>query len=198
MIIAARTQPAFDLKSHITDTLGVRAALLADLLSTDDVRAQIARKAGLQPGQVAVLTPAMDQPTLQLALPIAATTAAATAVEPYVLVVTNQGSIPILSLKALGPSPLGAAKVANAAADALRGLIATKSSGRPEIIVERLGPAVSRPSSGSKRPMALAVLVVMFGVWCFGLVVVVGCRNRWRHRRAASAAGAAPRYSAST
>ena len=114
----------------------------------------------------------------------------------HVLVVTNQGSIPILTLKALGPDPVGAAKVANAAAAALGGLIATKSSGKPEIVVERLGPAVSRPVvGGSNRPMALAVLIVVFGMWCFGLVVVVGCRNRWRHRRAANAA---PRYSAST
>jgi hypothetical protein len=199
VIIAARTQPAFDLKSHITDTLGVRAALLADLLSTDDVRAKIARSAGLQAGQVAVITPAMAQPTLQLALPIAGTEAAAMVTEPYVLVVTTQGAIPIITLKAAGADPVEAAKVANAATSAIAGLIATKSSGRPEILVERLGPAISRPVvGGSKRPKALAVLLVVFGVWCFGLVVAAGCRNRWRHRRAANAASAAPRYSAST
>jgi hypothetical protein len=196
VLIAARTQPAFDLKSQLTDTLGTRAALLADLLSTDAVRARIARGAGLAPGQVAVITPAMGQPMLEMALAVAATEAAATAVEPYVLTVTTQGQLPIISLTAGGPDAVGAAKVANSATASLGELIASRSAGRPDILVERLGPAMTKTLvDGPKKAVAGVAAIVVFSLWCFVIVVGGGLADRWRHRRSPSPA---PRYSAST
>jgi hypothetical protein len=196
VFIAARTQPAFDLESQLTDTLGTRAALLADLLSTDAGRAKIARAAGLDPGQVGVVTPAMKPPVLALALPVSASEAASTASEPYVLTVNADGTIPIISLGARGPDAIRAGRVVNAAAASIGDLIATRSSGRPDIVVERLGPAVTRTVvNGPRKAIAAAAAVVIFSLWCFALVVVSGLSGRGRRRRAAATA---PQYSPST
>jgi hypothetical protein len=197
VIIAARTQPAFDLESEITDTLGTRAALLADLLSNDDVRARIARGAGLKPDEVAVLTPAWGPPIIDIALPVSATEAASLAHEPYVLSVTSAGNIPIIALRATGPDPVRAAKVANAGIAAIGELIANRSPGRPNIVVERLGPAQARTIvTGPKKAIAIAAAIVLFAVWCTGIVFL-----SWftaRRRRLRRQHGPAPQLSAST
>jgi hypothetical protein len=192
VIIAARTQPAFDLKSQLTDTLGTRAAQLADLLATDTVRARIARIAGLAPGQVAVNTPAMGPPELPIALAVSATEAAALAPEPYLVTVTTGGQIPIITLKAGGPDAVRAARVADAAATSIGDLIAGKSAGRPDIIVERLGPAVTRTVVTSpSKAVGLVAAIGIFTLWCATIVVVSGLGRR---RRSPSSA---PVYSAS-
>ncbi len=189
VIIAARTQPAFDLDSHITDTLGTRAAILADLLSADDVRARIAHGAGLQPGQVAVLTPVWGPPTIDIALPLAATEAAGLTYEPYVLTVTSEGNIPIITLRATGRDPIRAAKVANAGIAALDELIAARSPGRPNIIVERLGPATARTIvTGPRKAVAIAASMVLLAAWLIGIVFMSWFKARRRRLRRMSAA----------
>jgi hypothetical protein len=193
VIIAARTQPAFDLKSHITDTLGTRAALLADLLSNEDLRARIARGAGLKPDEVAVLTPVWGPPTIDIALPVSATEAASLAYEPYVLRVTSAGKIPIIALRAIGPDPVRAAKVANAGIAAIDELIANRSPGRPNIVVEKLGPALTTTVvTGPRRAVAAGAALVVFGLWCTGIVVLAGLARRRRR-----SPGSAPLYSPS-
>jgi hypothetical protein len=193
VIIAARTQPAFDLKSHITDTLGTRAALLADLLSNEDLRARIARGAGLKPDEVAVLTPVWGAPTIDIALPVSATEAASLAYEPYVLRVTSAGKIPIIALRAIGPDPVRAAKVANAGIAAIDELIANRSPGRPNIVVEKLGPALTTTVvTGPRRAVAAGAALVVFGLWCTGIVVLAGLARRRRR-----SPGSAPLYSPS-
>lgn len=189
VIIAARTQPAFDLDSHITDTLGTRAAILADLLSAEDVRARIARGAGLQPKQVAVLTPVWGPPTIDVALPLAATEAAGLTYEPYVLTVTSEGNIPIISLRATGRDPIRAAKVATAGIAAIEQLIAARSPGRPNIVVERLGPAMARTIvTGPRKAMAIAASMVFLAAWLIGIVFMSWFMARRRHTRRMSAA----------
>ena len=173
VIIAARTQPAFDLKSHITDTLGLKASLLADFLSADEVRSQIARRAGLEPGEVGVMSPVWSAPKIALPLPVSATEAAGLAREPYLLTVGSTGDIPIITLKATGPDALRAATVVNSGITAIGGLIAARSKGRPEILVERLGPAVAKTTvAGPRKAVALAGAFVVLGMWCAGIVVL--------------------------
>lgn len=195
VIIAARTQPAFDLKSHITDTLGMRAALLADYLSADDVRAQIARRAGLEPNEVGVMSPVWSAPVLPLPLPVSATEAASVAHEPYVLTVTSNGDIPIIMLRATGPDAVRAATVVNSGIAAIGEIIATRSKGRPDILVERLGPALAKTTvTGPRKAIALAGAFVVLGMWCAGIVVLAWFtrRRRVRHRPTSPAAQYSP------
>jgi hypothetical protein len=196
VILAARTQPAFDLESQITDTLGTRAALLSDLLSSDNVRARIARGAGLQPSQLAVLTPVWGPPAIDVALPVSATEAAGLTYEPYVLSVTSEGKIPIISLTTTGPDALRAAKVANAGVAAVTELIASKSFGRPDIVVEPLGPARARTLvTGPKKAIAIGAALVVFAVWCTAIVFLSWFTARRRRQRRMKPA---PQHSPST
>jgi hypothetical protein len=194
VIIAARTQPAFDLESHITDTLGTRAALLADLLSTDAVRKRIAKSAALEPEQIAIITPVMGPATLPVPLAVSATEAAAVATEPYMLTVNSEGQIPIIALRATGPDALRAAKVVNAGIASIRELIASKSAGRPDILVEPLGPAMAKTLvQGPRKAIAGAAAIVVLAMWCTGIVVLEWLARRRRRRPPTHA----PRYSPS-
>ena len=88
---------------------------------------------------------------------MSATEAAGLAYEPYVLTVTSEGNIPIITLRATGRDPMRAAKVANAGIAAIGELIATRSPGRPNILVERLGPATARTIvTGPRKAIAIA------------------------------------------
>ena len=101
------------------------------------------------------MTPVWGPPTIDIALPLSATEAASLAYEPYVLTVTSEGNIPIIALRATGRDPLRAAKVANAGIAAIDDLIAKRSPGRPNIVVERLGPATAwTVSTGPKKAIA--------------------------------------------
>ncbi len=123
-------------------------------------------------------------PTLALALPLSATEAAAVAHEPYVLTVRSSGDIPIISLRATGPDAVRAAKVTNAGIDAIRDVIASRSIGRPDILVEPLGPAMARTTvTGPRKAVALAGAFVLLGMWCAGIVLLEWFIRRWRTRR---------------
>jgi uncharacterized protein involved in exopolysaccharide biosynthesis len=196
VVIAGRTQTAFDIDSEITSTLATRAAILADLLSADDVRARIARGAGLQPDELAVLSPVWGPPTVDIALPTAATEAARLTHEPYVLGVTSAGNVPIISFKATGPDPVRAAKITNAGIAAVGELIAARSRGRSNIVVERLGPALGRTLvTGPKKAIAIVATLVVFAVWCTAIVFLSWFKSRWRRRRLMSPV---PQHSPST
>jgi hypothetical protein len=126
----------------------------------------------------------MGPPPVGIALAVSATEAAALPREPYLLTVTTQGQIPIISLRAAGPDAVRAARVANAGTETIRALIARRSQGRPDIVVERLGPAVARPVvSGPQKAVAAGASLVVFGLWCTGIVIVAGLARRLRDRR---------------
>jgi hypothetical protein len=129
--------------------------------------------AGLKPGEVGVMSPVWSAPKIALPLPVSATEAAGLAREPYLLTVSSTGDIPIITLKATGPDALRAATVVNSGITAIGGLIAARSKGRPEILVERLGPAVARTTvAGPRKAVALAGAFVVLGMWCAGIVVL--------------------------
>jgi hypothetical protein len=184
VLLAARTESTFDLESKVTETLGARAFVLADLLATDVSRAQIARTAGLEPGQVAVMGPSMGPPKLEIPLAVDAAEAAATGSEPYMLNVTATGNDPIVSIRATGPNAAAAARVADAASSGLDELIASKSVGTPDFVVERLGPAVGKTVIvGPQHAVAVMVVLVLLSLWCAAIVVVAGLARRSRGRK---------------
>ena len=194
VIIAARTQPAFDIESQITDTLGTRAALLADYLSADDVRAQIARRARLKPDQVGVMSPVWGAPELALPLPVSATEAAGLAHEPYVLTVSSNGDIPIITLKATGPDAR-----ARGHDRQLRHRLDWRPhrhqvDGPPRHPRRAPGPGGGQKSvTGPRKAIALAGAFVVLGAWCAAIVLLEWFIRRWRPRR--RSAGSAPQYS---
>jgi hypothetical protein len=185
VLLAAAPQRTLLLQAQLTDSLGTRAQLLANLVATDDERTAIARAAGLAPDQVSVRGPSSGPPTLATPLAVEATQAATLSGAPYGLAVTTDPQVPIVSLKATGPDAARAARVVNAATDRLDELIARRSSGAPQIRIERLGPSVRSTIVEYAHPAAgVAVAFVMFGLWCAGIIIVSGL-VRSRHVRRA-------------
>jgi hypothetical protein len=80
-----------------------------------------------------------------------------------------------------------AARVADAAARSIDDLIAGKSTGRPNIIAERLGRAVTRTVVTSpSKAIGLVAALVIFTLWCAVIVVVSGLGRRRRSLRSAA------------
>lgn len=178
------------------DTLMMKAPLLADVLSTGDMRATIARHAGIRAGQLTVMGPAFAAPTIPVPLATRATEVAAVAGTPFALVVRADKTIPVIMMTAAAPTSAGAAKLIDAAGSSLRDFVELPSAGdrkssTTRLVVQQLGPIEVRaiPHNHS-RIIAVAAGFVVFGFWCCTIVVLAGVA---RVRRNARARQAAPR-----
>ena len=181
VLLSAPAAPAFDLDSEITDTLGVRARLLADLMATDDVRAKIAARAGVEADQLAVMGPAMGPPKVLVPLAVSATEASVSAREPYVVLVSVQEQVPIISLRGAAPDEAAAARVVDATAKSLEQLISDRSAGGSALRVEALGPAAGRTIVEGAKPVAAVIAAILvFALWAAAVVVVSGLARYWR------------------
>jgi hypothetical protein len=184
VLIVTSSAPAFDVEADAAGTLGTRALLLGDLLSSDVARAAIARGAGVRSDEIAVITPSMASSPLQVPLAVKATEASRLTSEPYVLTVRATGDIPIIALKANAPDAAGAVRIVNAATASLNDLIASRSTTKPRLLVERLGVPVGRTVvTGSSKAVAFAAVLLTFLLWCSAIVIVAGVARRSRGRR---------------
>ena len=192
VFLAGRDEPSADLGTQVTDSLGARSVLLADLLATDSTRTSIARAARVP--AVAVMSPATGQPPLQLPLGLDATKAALLATEPYSLAVTADGQIPIITMRATGPDSAAAARVVDAASAMLSQLAGGKPGQQGPVLINRLGPAVQRPVITSPRK-AIGVVagLLVFTLWCMAIVLGAGlARRRLEQRQPAGYTAASP------
>lgn len=168
------------------DTLAWRAALLADLEGDPAQRNRIAREMGISGRQLAITAPYRSAPTIATPLPLQALEAAATTSEPYVVAVQGAPTLPIIAIDATAPTTPRAAKLASVAADALKAAAAADRSKRGVLryTVEPMGPVKARQVVNRPRKLVgLGASAVVFGVWCFLLVVLIGARRvirSWR------------------
>lgn len=184
LLLDARREPTVDIGSGTADTLGLRAGLLADLLTTESARAEIARAAGIRPAELAVIGPAMGAPPLAIPLAIRATDAATTTTQPYVLTLSADLLIPIVTLRAGAPDVAGAARLAVAARATTERIVATRATRGAGLRVRRLGAVRTATTVG--RPPTLvgpAVGIFLFGLWLAAVVVGDGLLRHRRGRR---------------
>jgi hypothetical protein len=192
LLIAAADAPSFGLGTDITGTLAGRAVLLGDLMSTDAVRADIARRAGLTPSELAIIGPSQGKPPLEISLAVAATEVANATTEPYLIAVSADGTIPIISMSVAAPNAAGAARVADAAAASLLQVMKDKTKGAPGLQIERLGlPQAKTIVDGPRKVMGVAAAFVFMVLWCSGIVLCTGLLRQWRRRHPATAAATA-------
>src|SRR4051794_22587130 len=99
-----------------SDSLGVRANLLASLMVDGVVKDAIARRAGLPPEKLIALSDAASSPTVAARTPTRKDLVLTTSV------VINSGGngLPIIEIEAQAPDQQGAAKLASAAVEGLR------------------------------------------------------------------------------
>jgi hypothetical protein len=183
VLIAAVGSEADQDQTSTDGTLGTRAKLLADMMATEATRATIARGAGVRADQVSVLTPAMGGPTVPIPLAVASTEAAATVPSAYVVGVSADGQVPIITIRGFAADAGAASRLTVAAVGGLKDLLATGAK-RPAFGAQSLGNVVPRTRVDSpSRPVALIAFVVVLSLWCAAIVFVSGLGRQWKHSR---------------
>lgn len=181
-----------DARAKGATAIVIRATVLADLIESDAMRAEIARRLGVAPGEVGGIssttaTPETETPLAKEALEVTRP------VEPYVVSIGLQAGQPILVIQALAPDPSGAARLMRATTAALAVAGRRAEPARGEVRVERLGDAqvIVKQAGGGKKKAAIAAMLVLV-LWCAGLVAIEGLRRRRRPLRDASFPRGAP------
>lgn len=170
-----------DLRAR-TDTIGAQAALLSDLLATDEGRAVVARGSGVPERELIVLRPAATNPTKVSPLADDASVVASTP-SAYTLTVETSTTLPIVTFGVTAPDRARAARVAAAAVTALQRLAAERAAGPPRALrVRSLEPvrAISVPAGAHRELVAGAVAVVVLLVWAAAVVVLSGLTRAWQ------------------
>jgi hypothetical protein len=173
------------------DTLGWRASLVAHLVATDATKQAIARRAGVDAGQVAVVDPTLAAPAVPASLPKGVADATAAVATPYVLSAYEpDGSLPIIAIATAGPDRAAAARLARAAAAVLES--EGSRGGRPGVqpfVIQRTAPIHARTlvtGGGRTRSLLLAAFVLV--VWCAAVALGPRLSVRVPRRRRAHAA----------
>jgi hypothetical protein len=172
------------------DTLEWRSRLLADLMSTRESRQRIADKMKIPIDSLVVRAPYMSVPPASFPLPRTALEAGAAAPEPYVLAIESVDLPPLIEIDSRAPDRKRAAELVVAAVDALKAASATQVvPGKTEqFVVEAEGtPEASEIASGPGRIMPAILGVLLFGLWCAGIMLFDALRRARRGRSGARA-----------
>jgi hypothetical protein len=159
-----------------SDTLGSRSSLLSNLMSQGEVKAAIARRAGLRPDQLVAQDESSSDPSVTPPAPPDPTRA-------YVMktsVMTNDAGtqLPIIQVDTQAPDVAHAAAIASAAVDGLRQYLDDKAlqEGVAEarrLRVTSLGqPLVREATHGPGLGMAIIATMFIFGLLCSLLLLV--------------------------
>ena len=186
VLLSAPPEAAADEFSGIDRTMGTRAKLLGDLMSTEPVRANVARDAGLAPHELAIFTPAAVAPNVRIPLAVfAAQAATQTSSERGVVAITADGQVPLLLVRSYAADAAGATRIATATVKGITELVASRQEPGAGFKVERLGQitAVTKVENPSKA-VALIAAVVIFSMWCSAVVLVAGLFGTWKRARA--------------
>ncbi len=166
-----------------SDTLGLRANLLANLMSTGEVKGKIARRAGLRPGQLLAVAQSADE------VPEVFTSAERGSRAHLLLtrpVTNSQGEpLPIVEVEAQAPDAASAARLASAAVGGLGAYLDSKAANEDVDQARRLevaglgAPQVREEVRGSPGLVALAAAALVALVGCAAIVIVPVMGRRW-------------------
>jgi hypothetical protein len=192
-LLTALDAPVFKLdpRANISSSLLSRAIMLSDLAATDGLRRDIARRSGIDVGELAILGPASGKPEIEVPIAVESTAAAALQHEPYFVKVTTGAQLPVISVQASAPDEAAAGRLVDAVRDAMRDAIADRTHGKAVVGMESLGPTTHRTIvNAPKKPVAVIAVVVLFSLWCAGVVLLSGLWRRLRTNRRHSGGGA--------
>jgi hypothetical protein len=164
-----------------SDTVALRAALLADLVATEPAAKRIAQEAGVPLDQLAILGPSAE---VETPVPTPLVTQAAIVGQPsgapYVVRVHANGQLPIIAVEGAAPDAAHARALVNATTSGLRSLIATGET--DGFSVEQLSPAVAEEVATRSQALLLGVggAVFAFAFWCAAVVLLGGIAARLR------------------
>jgi hypothetical protein len=180
------------------DTLGWRASLLADLMSSRSVRTDIARDLNIPEDSLVVVAQELTVPAKPTPLSELGLDAAAVTPEPYVLTLSRTAGadfdspLPIISLNARAPDRQKATRLVNVATSILEASASGPEDvrGIQQLVVESVGPVRAQEDLEEPGPLvALLVAIVVFGVWCCCVVLASGVARARRLPRRVQPAG---------
>ena len=160
-------------------TLPMRAALGADLITTAPLKATVAREAGVPAQQLDVLGPSSraDPPVLDELVTQAMSISQATRA-PYVVSLYADELSPIVSIEANASDAKSAAVLADAAISVLGSTVASHGNLHARrLVVKTIMPphTINLPHRAPRGPMFAAIgAVTLFAAWCAGMVLFSG------------------------
>jgi hypothetical protein len=165
-----------------SDSLGVRATLLSNLMVDGVVKSVIAKRAGIPENKLYGVADAADGSSPGGAKPDPRGYSIATTV----LVTTKGDSLPIIELTAQGPDARGAEKLANASIDGLRDYLNSKALAEAvpdgqRLRVSGLGvPQASQQVRGPRMIFSVAAVIFVFGFGCAAILMLTGLLHTLR------------------
>lgn len=175
-----------------SESLGVRANLLASLMVDGVVKAAIAERAGLRPDELVGISNSVSEP--QVSPP---RNRRANVLTTSVATDNDGAQLPIIEIEAQSADVTTAAKLADAALEGLRDYLDTKAAAQEIPDAERLQvgglgePQAGMADRGPKAVFAVFAVIFVFGAGSAGIVVFFALVRAWR---TASAQEAAARY----
>lgn len=183
-------------KADVT-SLNARARLLADLVATSPLKDRIARRAGIAPDQLIAIRPSVGPVSDPTPLETGATVSTGDP-RAQILSVRVHESLPIIGADTQAPDPATAARISDAAVAELDLYLknAASAGAVPEarkLLVEPLGPARSSlVTRGPRRTTAVITAVLLFLVWCGGILISSTLARNWRQASEQALSGPEP------
>ncbi len=190
VVVDAPRSAITDLAAN-TETFGslqARATLLGNLMTTDPVKAKIARLVGIAPGQIdadAPITANVPQTLIEPGSGAAASDILATA-DHYKLQIQADPTVPILHIYTQAPSAATAIRLAAASVDGLREYLAQlgtsqKRGQNGQVRLEQLGvPHGGVVNGGAAIQIALLTFVTAFAIAFCLLIAASRVRMGWK------------------
>jgi hypothetical protein len=158
-----------------SDSLGVRATLLSNLMVDGVVKSVIAKRAGIPEAKLYGIADSADGSS-----PGDKPDPRGYSLATTVLVTTKGDSLPIIQLTATGPDARGAEKLANASIDGLREYLDSKAVAEAvpdgqRLRVSGLGvPQASQQVRGPRMIFSIAAVILVFGFGCAAILMFAG------------------------
>jgi hypothetical protein len=168
-------------------SLSARARLLANLMSTSPLKDRIARRAGVAPSTLIARAPAGAGITPDPVTPLSTgSTISPSDPRANILTITVNETLPILSADSQAPDADIAAKISAAAVTELPLYLKSVAStdrvpNAQQLVIKPLGSArYATVQHGPRRMFAIIAAIVLFCLWCAGILVISGFARAWR------------------
>lgn len=174
-----------DAQARGAGTIYTRARLVGALIADDDAKAAVARRAGLQPYELAIAGPGAAAPP-DVITPLAEQAiAVAKPTQSYLVSADVAPKLPIISIKADAPDREQAVKLDRAAVDTLSSVARDAPGGGKSVAIEQLGrPLITTWAAGGGKANAVGGALALFILWCLGCVLFDRVVRRRNLRRA--------------
>lgn len=165
-----------------SDTLGVRAGLIANLMTEGVVKASIAERAGIPPDDL----DGVSDSSVGAATEKPAASSKAYVLRTRVAITPGGDRLPIIEIEAEAPDAARAAKLADAAVVGLGNYLDSKATSEQVSEAERLRvsglgpPQASDVVRGPKTVFAFAVVIFVFAAGCAVMLGALALIRGWR------------------